>query len=201
MPKHPLSQQLLSCIVQRLQARGGLIDIRDTDFYLLAWFGMLRGGEAVACNWEDVHFPPRASCCISPFPKHQPGEGQWVFLAALPGSPLCPMTALRAWQQASCRTEGPVFTSYNSAARLAKGTFLGRLKRLLAELQELPHRSGLHTLRWGGATAAAKTGVSWSWSMAGGGLTLLGNTCMLTQTNAGRSAAPWCGGESLGTHM
>ncbi|KAL4447802.1 hypothetical protein ABPG75_005021 [Micractinium tetrahymenae] len=116
---------------------------------------MPRGAEAAALDWADVRFTRRGVVLfIRQSETDRAGEGQWVFLAAVPDSMLCPVRLLRRWQQVS-GGQGPVFKTSTSERRLGKDTMRGRLQRLLAAMGLPSEEFGLHSLRRGRATGGS----------------------------------------------
>ena len=94
----------------------------------------------------------------------QRGDGAFILLGRLPGAPLDPAEVLAAWRAAAGGApDSPVFPVYGGGRPAAKDTMLNRLRQALqgVGLTEQQARSfGLHSLRRGGATAAARAGAS-----------------------------------------
>ena len=142
------------------------IAARDSAFYILSWHGMLRGSETAALQWQHISVEQQGIVLfIASSKTDQAGEGQFVFLHSHPDSSICP---LRAVHRLSCMTPmgsltGPVFKTYqHSSQQLRKATMLTRLHRRLQSIglpSHLQHMFGLHSLRSGGATAAAQQQV------------------------------------------
>ena len=138
------------------------IAARDAAFYVLSWHGMLRSSEALALQWSDVSLQPQGVVLLIRSSKtDQAGQGQFVFLHDQ--SPACvdPMRALGSLLSLSPSMAGAVFTTHQHQQRpVSKSTMLTRLHRRLQLLGQPSHLFGLHSLRSGGATAAAQGRVS-----------------------------------------
>ena len=136
---------------------------RDSAFYVLGWHGMLRGAEVAALQWEDIAIENRGIILLIRSSKtDQAGEGQFVFLHSHADSRVCP---LRCLYRLSSMTPpglltGPIFKTHQHAhQQLSKSTMLTRLKHRLEALGLPSQPFGLHSLRSGGATAAAQQHV------------------------------------------
>lgn len=128
---------------------------------------MLRGGEALALTWGDVQVLAEGLQLHILFSKtDQRGDGAFILLGLLPGCPLSPSTLFQEWQAAAgsapVGSAAPLFPVKGGGRAVAKDTMLGRLRRLLQSLgltREQAMQYGLHSLRRGGATAAARSGA------------------------------------------
>ena len=139
------------------------IAARDSAFYVLGWHGMLRGKEIAALHWGDIAVEHRGVVLLIRSSKtDQAGQGQFVFLHSHADSRVCPVRSL---YRLSCMTPpglltGPIFRTHQHAhQQLSKSTMLTRLKHRLEALGLPPQLFGLHSLRSGGATAAAQQQV------------------------------------------
>ena len=120
----------------------------------------------VAIEWQHVTFVPEGIKILIPRSKTDPeGEGQ---ICAIPYGqlPLCPVTALKQWQERSGFTEGFVFRSLRHGRcdpqkGLAPKTVSDIIKHRAIESQwpNCKYYSG-HSLRRGFATAASQKGAS-----------------------------------------
>ena len=86
----------------------------------------------------------------------QAGAGQFVFLHAASQRALCPVRSLNALAMLTPVLTGPIFTGQLGGIAVSKVTMLSRLHRLLTDLSRPTQLYGLHSLRSGGATAAAQ---------------------------------------------
>ena len=135
------------------------IAARDSAFYALGWHGMLRGCEVLSLRWADVAVQPQGIILLIQSSKtDQAGQGQFVFLHSHADPRVCPVRCLH---RLSCMCplgcmDGPIFTTHQHCLQpVSKSTMLNRLPRRLQSMS-LPHQLfGLHSLRSGGATAAA----------------------------------------------
>ncbi|MBY0378155.1 MAG: site-specific integrase, partial [Gammaproteobacteria bacterium] len=119
-----------------------------------------------AIGWEHIHFVPEGVTILIPRSKtDQEGEGQ---SCAIPyGSlPVCPVTALKQWQQISGFETGAVFRAISKGGKIADNALSAAsitpiLQSLAKEcgLMHPEHYSG-HSLRRGFATAASQQGVT-----------------------------------------
>ena len=146
-----------------LKSRGDFIGCRDAALFSVGWAGMFRCSELVAMDWRDLQFvQDRGVMVYVPLSKtDQAKEGAWVFIAEAPADAgLCPVRALRDLQR-RYGGAGPVFRATAGGDRLGKATVGSRLKKaLVAAGVSGPELYSAHSLRRGGATHAAKSGVS-----------------------------------------
>lgn len=164
-PKLPVTPELLHRMVASLRSEGSWLALRDACFLTLAWCGMLRGSEALALTWSDVQtLPEGVQLLVRSSKTDQRADGAFVLLGQLPGAPLDPAAVLAAWQAACGGTpQGPAFPVYGGGKPAAKNTMLNRLRRALVAAGLTAEQAGLfglHSLRRGGATAAARAGAS-----------------------------------------
>ena len=138
-------------------------DVRDAAFYVLGWHGMLRGAEVAALQWTDVSVEEEGVVLLVRESKtDQAGQGQFVFLHSHADARVCP---LRCLHRLSCLSpvgtlQGPIFKpNQYSQQGLQKSTMLTRLHCRLQSLGLPSPLFGLHSLRSGGATAAAQQQV------------------------------------------
>ncbi len=135
--------------------------LRDRAILLLLFAGAFRRSELVALDWTEVEFSERQVAILLKRSKtDQEGRGFTKRIPAQPGSPYCPVAALRAWQ--AVRGEGMhVFTSF------ARSHLGGRLSdRAVADIvKDCAARAGFdastfsgHSGRRGYATSAARAG-------------------------------------------
>jgi integrase len=161
-----LSVEQLTALSVRLIAKSDLSTLRDNALLQIGFFGAFRRSELVAILWQHVTFAPEGVKILIPRSKTDPeGEGQ---ICAIPYGqlPLCPVMALKQWQERSGFTEGFVFRSLRHGRcdpqrGLAPKTVSDILKHRAIECQwpDAKYYSG-HSLRRGFATAASQRGAS-----------------------------------------
>ena len=135
--------------------------VRDSALFLVGWAGMFRSSELVGLSWSSVCFCKGKGVLLHvPSSKTDPGAGAWVFVAAAPDLAVCPVRALARLRQLSS-PGGAVFRKHAAAsAALSKTTVEVRLRRALREAGFSSwDLYAAHSLRRGGATHAAQSGV------------------------------------------
>lgn len=158
--------------------------IRDCAMATLAWRLMLRDGDVLSLDWENVRFGA----------EHDAGHADWLFVQPLwakgnRGAPIdwrpvdpsdglaCPVRWMFQWASLTrpASRSGPVFVNVGDGrrghrgARLASG-YLTLLARKIATSAGLSGHFAGHSFRIGGATALAATpGVNLQEVMAVGG--------------------------------
>ena len=165
--KLPLSHQQLITLLDVLPnvSADPFIAARDAAMFIVGWVGMFRCSELVAIQWQHIHFCSNGGVMVFvPQSKTDPGEGAWVFLAAGAANrfPFCPVRALRALRIRTGGT-GYVFTARQNRADqpLSKTTVGVRLHKALEAAGVADWKLyGAHSLRRGGATHAARLGLS-----------------------------------------
>jgi integrase len=139
-------------------------DIRDMFLFILMFGGLLRESEAAGLMKEEVWVVDDEIqgevlyIFINKSKRDQERKGDTVVLAACPGSPLCPVRWFRLYARVARSTEFFFHSTFVKAGKLANGTPNGILKRWLAQMGLSDAESktyGSHSLRKGGATAAA----------------------------------------------
>jgi integrase len=161
-----LSVEQLMALSARLIVKSDLSALRDNALLQIGFFGAFRRSELVAIEWQHVTFVSEGIKILIPRSKTDPeGEGQ---VCAIPYGqlPLCPVTALKQWQERSGFTEGFVFRSLRHGRcdpqkGLAPKTVSDIVKHRAIESQwpNCKYYSG-HSLRRGFATAASQKGAS-----------------------------------------
>ena len=160
--KEPISLPLLTRLIDLALASGSASGLRDAAFLAVGWFGLLRGSELTALTWADVRFCPEGVMLhLATSKTDQTGRGAWILLGSLPAEHLrvCPVVRLRALLD-TATPPGPLFAHSRTGQPLATDTLRSTLKSLLRRA-DTPHPSlfSLHSLRRGGATAAAQGGL------------------------------------------
>lgn len=170
--KEPITADMLSALVDSLGSAPTLADIRLVAISLLAFSAFLRYDELAKLRCCDIRFAPQSmSVHISSSKTDQYREGASV-LVARTGSPTCPVAMLEryfALAGLEHSSKLPLFRgvvhSKNGVRLRASGSLSYTRMRelLLGKLSQLgfdAKQFGLHSLRAGGATAAANAGVA-----------------------------------------
>ncbi len=130
-----------------------------TAYVTVSYAAFLRFAEARDMLWQDIEDTPEGLVITIPKAKNdQMREGKSVYLAET-GTISCPVAAVKAWWHVSSfnRPENPVFTKTGNKMNYRMASMA--LKRLLQAVGQDPTQYGLHSLRAGGATQAARSGV------------------------------------------
>lgn len=161
-----LSVEQLTMLVTRLSASPSLINIRDNALLQIGFFGAFRRSELVAITWENISFVPEGIEILVPRSKTDAEATGETCAIPYGKPPLCPITALMQWQEASGLTAGPVFRSIryercNTKRGMSSAIVSNILKRhaIKSQLPNANQYSG-HSLRRGFATAASQRGAS-----------------------------------------
>ena len=160
--KTPLPRALLEEMIGMSTAREQ--DIRDMFMFILMFGGLLRESEAVGLKkdevwveWDEVQGEV-LYIFIDKSKIDQERKGDTVVLASCPSSPLCPVRWFRLYNSIARSKDFVFHSTFKSAAKLANATPNGILKRWLVSLglsDKEVKTYGSHSLRKGGATAAA----------------------------------------------
>ena len=169
--KEPVTADMLSALVASLSESPSLTEVRLVAACLLAFSAFLRYDEVAKLRCCDVTFGPQnMTIRILSSKTDQYRQGDRV-LVARTCSPTCPVAMLeRYYELASLSTmsklrlfRGVVVTKSGQRLRSQGSLSYTRLRELflnkLAELGFDPKQFGLHSLRSGGATAAANAGI------------------------------------------
>lgn len=161
-----LSVEQLTTLVTYLTTSTALIDIRDNALLQIGFFGAFRRSELVAITWENISFVPEGAEILVPRSKTDVEAIGETCAIPYGKAPLCPITALLHWQEASGITSGAVFRSIrcdqlNTKQGVSAAAVSAILKRhaLNCQLPNANQYSG-HSLRRGFATAASQNGAS-----------------------------------------
>ncbi len=170
-PKLPLSggqlQRLRDKLITEATAQNSeqawFYATRDWTFYLLAFLGMFRGAELANLEWADIDFgDPQGVIIFIGKSKTDPARrGAHVSLSRnATHVAYCPQANLEALRAFDPRAQ-MVFTAYRKDQPLTTTTFRLRLQRQLQGIvpADRQHEYALHSLRRGGATAAAMRGI------------------------------------------
>ena len=171
VPKEPITTDILVALVDSLGPTPILADIRLAASCLLAFDAFLRYDELAKLRCCDVRFAAHSmSVHITSSETDQYHEGASV-LVARTGSSICPVAMLERYFSLAGLSHRPKLRLFRGIVHTKKG---GRLRAsgslsytrmrelLLDELSGLGFNAksfGVHSLRSGGATAAANAGV------------------------------------------
>jgi len=167
--KLPLLREHMEVLLgQVAQERDAFVRCRDAALWGVGWAGMLRVSELVGLRWEHVKIFEQGLMLYMPRSKtDQAGEGAWVFIARVETRrvlrQLDPVGAMRRLAELVGRPlSGPVFPARVGASEaMSKTTVAVRLRRyLVAAGVRQPELYAPHSLRRGGATEAARQGLS-----------------------------------------
>ena len=169
--KAPFSVEMLQAMVQDTKKENSLANIRLTTVCLLAFAGFLRYDELANIRPCDLQINP--TCVTIRIPKSktdQLRQGMEVVIART-GSDTCPVAMLEEYisrggidlasQLYLFRPiAGPKGQKLRNAGQLTYSRLRELLKHKLEELGFPSAEFGVHSLRAGGATAAAGRGIS-----------------------------------------
>ena len=169
--KEPVTAEMLTTLVQSLGVTPSLSDLRLAASCLLAFAAFLRYDEMAKLRCCDITFSSESmSVHILSSKTDQYRQGDSV-LVSRTNSPTCPVAMMeRYFAQAGLSHSSPsllfrgiTHTKHGERLRQAGGLSYTRMRELfIAKWKELgfdPAQFGLHSLRAGGATAAANAGV------------------------------------------
>ena len=169
--KEPVTVEMLSALVRSLRVPPPLSELRLAASCLLAFAAFLRYDELAKLRCCDVAFSESSmSIHISSSKTDQYRLGDSVVVVRT-GSPTCPVAMMERYfasAQLSCSStlllfRGITHTKHGERLRATGGLSYTRMRELfIAKLRELGYDArnfGLHSLRAGGATAAANAGV------------------------------------------
>lgn len=157
----------LAHLVSYLQSQNQLSAWRDNAMLQIGFFGALRRSELVGLQWEHVHFVTEGvEILITRSKTDQSGAGQVCAIPYGEDALLCPVEALKNWQEKAGLTTGAVFRRIHRNNQIGERPLSAVsvnhvIKRhaITCQLANAPTYSG-HSLRRGFATAAAKSGAS-----------------------------------------
>lgn len=161
-----LSIEQLTQLVAQLNQSSTLSSSRDNALLQIGFFGAFRRSELVAIQWGHITFVPEGVKILIPRSKTDPeAMGQ---LCAIPYGqlPLCPVTALRKWQEATGFTGGFVFRAIRHGKCYSEKNLtpksVGTLIKKYAIKHQWPNAENYsgHSLRRGFATVASQRGAS-----------------------------------------
>jgi integrase len=161
-----LSIEQLTQLVAQLNQSQTLKVLRDNALLQIGFFGAFRRSELVAIQWEHITFVPEGIKILIPRSKTDP-EAMGKLCAIPYGQlPLCPVTALKKWQEASGFAEGFVFRAIRHGKCYSEKNLTPKSVSTLIKKYAIKHQwpnaedySG-HSLRRGFATVASQRGAS-----------------------------------------
>ena len=174
MKKEPITPEILGKLVDKYASdNADLADIRVIAWCLISFAGFLRYSELAALKEADVQFfKDHLEIFIESSKTDQFRDGAWVIIART-HSKTCPVQILEHYMSLGDINingngdlhlfRGITRSKYGVKLRNKGGLSYTRMRELvlekLAEIGEDPKKFGLHSLRSGGATAAANAGV------------------------------------------
>ena len=170
--KEPVTPDILSTLVSRFgQQDASLADIRTLSICLLGFAGFFRFDELAKIGESDiVMYKEHMEIFIESSKTDQLRDGAWVVIART-GTPLCPVAMLERYMcmadmsgtQNRSLFRAIVNTKNGQKLRESGAISYTRVRELILEKLSAigldPKRFGLHSLRSGGASAAANAGV------------------------------------------
>ena len=160
--KAPATADIVRALMDACPA--SLIGLRDRALFAIGLAGAFRRSELIALRVEDLTAVPEGlHIRIKRSKTDQEGKGQ---LVAIPhGARIRPVETLRAWLEAACITEGPLFRPVRLGGRVgAEGMSHHALIRALKKRAKAagldPKLCAGHSLRSGFMTSASATGAT-----------------------------------------
>lgn len=142
------------------------IDSRNRAMILIGFFGAFRRSELVNIKWDNITWLEEGIDILIPRSKtDQGGHGQLTSIPKL-NSILCPVTALKNWQQCSRYTNSSVFVGFtksgNQVNKTIKPNQVNIIIKQMAEKANIDNATDFssHSLRRGFATAASNAGAN-----------------------------------------
>ncbi|XP_041479963.1 integrase/recombinase xerD homolog isoform X2 [Lytechinus variegatus] len=170
--KEPITPDMLLSIVHKFDS-GSVKDLRNCSMLLLAYAGFLRFDELSNIKLSDIElFDSHMKVFLEKSKTDQFREGAWVIVSTT-GKATCPVNMMRRYlesTQSVSRDENDfvfrplTFCKSQNCYKLRKGKMsYSRCREIFKEVLEAigvnSKKFGLHSLRAGGATAAAQIGV------------------------------------------
>ena len=176
--KNPITVQIIERLKRGMEERDGsinLMDLRLLTFVLLSFAGFFRYEEAAHITMKDITFhETHVAIFLEKSKTDVYREGKTVIIAKT-DSHLCPVTCLKLYlNKAAIPEKSDYYIFRNVALVKSTNTYILRpgnapisytqfRELLLSKLQNLgldPQDFGMHSLRAGGATAAAAAGIT-----------------------------------------
>ena len=170
--KEPITTEILAKLADQLAGEGSdLADVRLMTICLVGFSGFLRFDEMASLKESDVNiYQDHMELFIESSKTDQLRDGAWVTIART-ASKICPVSMMERYikmgdisgAQDLFLFRGIVRTKNGVKLRKQGGLSYSRMRELLLEKLEAvgldPKLFSLHSLRSGGATAAANAGV------------------------------------------
>ncbi len=173
LKKEPITPEILKAVISKYESNS-LMDIRLCTMMLISYAGFLRHSELINIRRCDIQLHTTlVNIFISKSKTDIFRQGAWVLIAAT-NSPTCPVSMLKKYLTVAelmddDSDEGFLFRPCNyiksenryklRSGQLSYSRCLDTFKTALSSVGLDPKRFGLHSLRAGGATAAAHIGV------------------------------------------
>ena len=170
--KEPITPEILEKLVEEFaQEDADLDDLRIVIICLIGFAGFLRYSELAALKESDLYiYPDHMEAFIESSKTDQYRDGAWVVIART-SAKTCPVLMAERYMKLADIRGSPDLNLFRGIVRTKNGVKLRaqgglsytRMRELL--LEKLTHVGldpksyGLHSLRSGGATAAANAGV------------------------------------------
>lgn len=176
LKKEPITAEILGSLVKRFgQLNASLSDIRTLAICLISYAGFFRYNEISNLKESDVCvYQDHLEIFVESSKTDQLRDGAWVVIARTK-TDLCPVTMLERYIRVASITGDPekflfrglVNTKTGSKLRPSGNLSYTRVRELVLEKLSIlgldKSRFGLHSLRSGGASAAANAGVPDRW--------------------------------------
>ena len=169
--RKPMTIEILADMVQDTNSHPSLSNLRLTTFSLLAFAGFLRFDEAIHIRACDVMVTKDMAKVSLPRSKiDQLRQGHEVLIART-NTLTCPVAMLERYMEAAEVTptsdlylfrgicKGKAGEKLRASGCLSYTTVRELFKKRLVDLGHSPEGFGLHSLRAGGASAAAQAGI------------------------------------------
>ena len=171
--KEPITTDMLSKIVSKFGNCDKLMHIRMCAIFLISFAGFFRNEELINLRLCDVELSPsHVKFFVSKSKTDQYREGSWVVIAST-GNDTCPVAMLSKYLSLAgledlnsddCLFKPLLFRKSVNSYAIKKGKLsYNRCREILHfalhEIGQDPKKFGLHSLRSGGASAAAALGV------------------------------------------
>ena len=170
--KEPMTIDILNKVYNGLYIEGNVLNQRTVCICLLAFAGFLRSSEVLNLKRNDImFFDSYISIFIESSKTDKFREGAWVFIART-GTVLCPVLNLKKylkWAKLEDESELYLFAQLsatkkgyklrNSNKPLSYSNFRTLFLRAMKPFVEDVDKFCLHSLRAGGASAAANNGI------------------------------------------
>ena len=169
--RKPITTEMLTDMVQDATKQPTLSNLRITTFSLLAFAGFLRFDEAIHIRACDLDISTdMAKIFAAPQQDRPVWQGQEMLIART-NTPTCPVAMLERYMAVAdialanevflfrgiCKTTGG--EKLKASGPLSYTTVREFFRKKLVDLGHSPDGFGLHSLRAGGASAAAQAGI------------------------------------------